>query len=147
MRAATVLNAREVFLAAYPPWDRQVLAFTALTHGVLGEGLQGDQWVVTADQLGVAIGPFLRLPDEMEYRRWEDLSRFLRANRSTQRDKLRFLRDEVLHPKNFSRSQLIGMGAAVGAGFPLVIGSGLAWCLVSLFKVSAWLSVAHGAVH
>ena len=41
---------------------------------------------------------------------------------ATWRDKLRFLRMEVLNPKTFSRTQLIGVEVIVGASFPFVIG-------------------------
>ena len=132
-----VLNAREVLMAAYPPWGRGVLGFVAVGLGALGEGLEGDPWVVGVDQLALALGRFRHVPDDGSLRRWRDLSRFLMANRRTGKDRLRFWREVVFHPSGFSRQQLIGFGCAVGGGMPLVISTA--------YYPAVWLS-QHGLI-
>jgi len=118
-----VMEAREVLMAAYPSWNRSVLALTVLTHGTLGEGLQDCDWVVGIGQLAAALGRFRQAPDEPSRRRWQDLARFLEANKRTRRDRMRFLRREVLHPSNFGRQQLVAFGMLLGAAVPLVAGT------------------------
>ena len=118
-----VMDAREVLMAAYPAWNRSVLALTVLTHGTLGEGLEDSDWVVGIGELAAALGRFRQVPDEPSRRRWQDLGRFLEANKRTRRDRVRFLRREVLHPSNFGRSQAFAFGMLFGATLPLVIGT------------------------
>lgn len=118
-----VMEAREVLMAAYPAWNRSVLALTVLTHGTLGEGLEDSDWVVGIGQLATALGRFRQVPDEPSKRRWQDLARFLEANKRTQRDRMRFLRREVLHPSNFGRPQVFALGMLFGAAVPLIVGT------------------------
>ncbi len=118
-----VMEAREVLMAAYPAWNRSVLALTVLTHGTLGEGLEDSDWVVGIGQLAAVLGRFRQVPDEPSKRRWQDLARFLEANKRTRRDRIRFLRREVLHPPNFGREQLFAFGMLFGAAVPLIVGT------------------------
>ncbi len=106
-----VMAAREVLMAAYPPWNQNVLALMVITHGTLGEGLEDSDWVVEIGHLAAALGRFRELPDGASERRWQDMARFLEANRRTRRDRMRFLRLEVLRPSNFARLQLLGLGS------------------------------------
>lgn len=117
-----VLDARDVLAEAYPAWGRGVLGITVLTHGVLGEGLSGDSWVVAADQLLLTLGRFRQVPDEQAERRWRDLSRFLQANWRTRSDRLRFWRSVVFRPSSFTRTQLESFGMLLSGGMTLVIG-------------------------
>lgn len=117
-----VMEAREVLTAAYPAWNRSVLALTVLTHGTLGEGLEDSEWVVGIGQLAAALSRFRQVPDEPSKRRWQDLARFLEANKRTRRDRMRFLRREVLHPSRFGRQQLFAFGLLLGAATPLIVG-------------------------
>lgn len=118
-----VMDAREVLMAAYPAWNRSVLALTVLTHGTLGEGLENSDWVVGVGQLVAALGRFRQVPAEPSRRRWQDLARFLEANKRTRQDRMRFLWREVLHPSKFSRQQVFAFEMLFGAAVPLVVGT------------------------
>ncbi len=115
------LNARDVLIAAYPAWGARPMAFTALTHATLGETFADDIWVVSAADLPAVLGRFRKVPDEQARRRWTDLSRFLAANKPTLRERLRFIRSDVLNPRHFSRVQLVGFGSFLASGIPLLM--------------------------
>lgn len=79
--------------------------------------------MVEIGQLAAALGRFRQLPDGASERRWQDMARFLEANRRTRRDRTPFLRLEVLRPANFARLQLLGLGLLFGGGAPLILGT------------------------
>ncbi len=141
-----VMDAHEVLMAAYPAWNRSVLALTVLTHGTLGEGLEDSDWVVGIGELAAALGRFRQVPDGPSKRRWQDLERFLDANKRTRRDRMQFLRREVLHPSNFSRQQVFAFGMVFGAAIPLIsctINLALEWGLI---RGLPWIAHALAAV-
>lgn len=116
-----VINAREVLMAAYPPWGRGVLGFVAVGLGSLGEGLEGDPWVVVTNHLALTLGRSRQMPDDAALRRWRDLSRFLMANRRTGKDRLRSWREVAFDPKVSAGSNSWGLAWRQAAACP--------WCL------------------
>lgn len=115
------LDARDVLAVAYPALGARPLAFTVMTHAVLGETFADDLWVITAADLPAVLGRFRQVPDEASRRRWTDLARFLSANRRTRRDRVRFVRSHILNPRHFQRSQILGFGMLLAAGVPLLM--------------------------